>query len=301
MKRSVKSSSKAASKSTPTKVTPAQPRPTWLKRIGSLIDNEGRLFGKYDIFLPLFIVIAITLAFFIGRVLLQKDSYLTVELFASGGEWWWNNPEPPYWLTDPVQEGAIEYDPQGGKLVEILDTRKFEVGDRKMLWIKAKVKVTPAPRAKQFRFRREPLNIGSLIYIMPNNVKIFANVMYIEGIGEPKQEGERTITLKEYDLFPWVTAAVNVGDQMRDDDGQILAEVIEKKTEPAETVTGDYLGNLHMTTNPAREDMTLKIRVKTIVSKGRDYFSYFQPLKVGFYVWIPFEKSNISGNIIAVE
>jgi len=47
--------------------------------------------------------------------------------------------------------------------------------------------------------------------------------------------------------------------------------------------------------------MTLKLRVKTTISKGRDYFSYFQPLKVGFYVWIPLEKVNISGNIIAVE
>lgn len=294
----MKQSSKSSKSSKATSVTP---RKTWFRRLSSLIDNEGRLFGKYDIFLPLFIAIAITLAFFIGRVLLQKDTYLTVELFASGGEWWWENPEPPYWLTDPVQKGAIEYDPQGGVLAEILDTRKFEVGDRKMLWIKARLKVTPSPRARQYRFRREPLNIGSLIYIAPNNVKVFTNVMYIEGIGEPKEEGERVITLKEYDLFPWVTEAVAVGDQMLDDDGQVIAEVIEKTVEPAEMITVDYLGNVLMRTNPTRYDMTLRIRVKTVVSKGRDYFSYFQPLKVGFYLWLPFGKSNVSGNIIAVE
>src|SRR3989304_1995614 len=126
-----------------------------------LLDKNGKLFGKYDIFIPLFVLIVLVLGFFIARVLLQKETYVTAELFASGGEWWWNNPAPPHWLTDPIQKGSIEYDPQGNVLVEVVDTQKFEAGDRKMLWMKVRLLVTPMKGSRQYRFRREPLQVGS--------------------------------------------------------------------------------------------------------------------------------------------
>lgn len=267
----------------------------------NLIDNRGRLFGKYDLFLPLFIIICLVLAYFIGKVLLQKDTYITAELFASGGEWWWDNPEPPYWLTDPVQPGDKEYDPQGNVLVEVLDTRKFEAGDRKMLWMKVKLKVTPQDRAKQYRFRREPIQIGSLVYVAPNNVRIFTNVMSLEGIEDNRTESQKIITIKEYEMFPWHADSIQVGDQMKTDDGKILAEVLEKQVVFSEMITTDDRGNVYTRANPLRRDVTLKIRAVTTESQGVNYISYFQPVKIGFYLWFPFEKTNISGNIITIE
>lgn len=266
-----------------------------------IIDNDGRFLGKYDVFKPLFLIIFITLVFFIARVLLQKDQYVTVELYASGGEWWFDNPEPPYWLTDPIKKGEVEYDPQGGKLVEILDTQKFEVGQRKMLWIKAKLKVVENKHAKQFRFRREPLQIGSVIYIAPSNIKVYCNVLSVEGTGAKMTETEHIVTLKEYEIFPWHADAIHVGDKMKDDEGKTIAEIIDKKTVDAEMLTTDSQGNTHVRSNPLRKDLTLKLRLKTINSAGIDYFSYFQPIKIGFYLWIPFEKVNVSGNVLNIE
>lgn len=266
-----------------------------------LITKEGKLFGKYDLFLPLFIIIILTLGFFISRVLLQKEEFITAELFASGGEWWWNNPEPPHWLVDPMVVGAKEYDPQGNVLVEVLDTRKFEVGQRKMLWMKVKLRVTPSDKAKQYRFRREPLQVGSLIYVAPNNVKIFSNVMWIEGVDQTRVESQKTVTLKEYDIFPWTAEAIKVGDTMKSDDGKVLAEVLEVSSVDSETTTVDDQGSIHVRSNPTRRDITIKVRLATTQSNGLDYFSYFQPLKIGFYMWVPLPHINMSGNIVAVE
>lgn len=278
-----------------------------------LLDKNGRLFGKYDLFVPLFLIIIIVLGIFIGKILLQKDTYITVELFASGGEWWWNNPDPPHWLTDPIKPGDIEYDPQGKPLVEVLDTKKFEAGDRKMLWMKARLKVTPSKGSKQYRFRREPLQVGSLIYVAPNNVRIASNVMWIEGISEEQTSSEKIITIQEYNVFPWLADAVHVGDVMKADDGTTLVEVLEKTIQPAQadiiSLGAQVFGGgrsiegkrLYMIPSEARKDITVKLRLVTTVSKGRHYFSYFQPIKIGFYIWIPLENVNISGNIIAVE
>lgn len=275
------------------------------------IDANGKIFGRYDLFVPLFLVILLALGVFVARLALQKDTYITAELFASGGEWWWNNPAPPHWLTDPIQKGSKEYDPSGNVLVEVLDTQKFEAGDRKMLWMKVKLKVTAIKNSQQYRFRREPLQVGSLIYVAPNNVRIASNVMWIEGTEEERVWSDQIITLEEYNIFPWLADAVNVGDTMKTDDGTVLAEVMEKNVRIAGAGIVEWdrpneykLGagsRLNVIPNTDRRDITLKLRLHTSVVKGRHFFSYFQPIKVGFYIWVPLENANISGNIINVE
>ena len=270
-------------------------------KLSSIIDEKGRLFGKFDIFVPLFLIILTTLAIFVGRVLLQKDQYITVELFASGGEWFWNNPDPPYWLIDPLQPGSKEYDPQGNVLVEVLDVRKFENADRKMLWMKARLKVSRTNRSDQFQFRREPLQVGSLVFVAPNNIKIFCNVMWIEGMEELRQESERIVTLVDTDVNQFTAEFVQVGDIMKDDGGNVLAEIIDKEIEFAKMVTSDQYGKTHVERNPLRRDITMKVRIKTTKSKDREYFSYFQPVKVNFYLWIPFQTHNSGGTVVNIE
>jgi len=266
-----------------------------------ILSRDGKLFGKIDMFIPLFIIIILITGIFVARVLTAKSSYVTVQLFASGGEWWWNNPDPPYWLTDPVNKGAIDYDSSGNKLVEVLEVQKFEAGDRKMLWIKARLRVDLIPKSKQYLFRREPLQIGSLLYISPNNVRIYSNVMSIEGVSDVGEHRQKIVTLKDYVAYPWFADAVKVGAKMLDSDGNIMAEVIDKQVVPAERTTTDYLGNSHAETDPYRRDITLKVRLTTIYSTGRDYFSFFQPLKIGFSLWIPFQDLNFQGEIIDIE
>lgn len=265
------------------------------------IDGKGRLFGKYDLFVPLFVIIILTLGFLVARVLLQKDTYITAELFASGGEWWWENTEPPYWLVDPIKEGAIEYDTQGKPLVEVLETKKFEVGDRKMLWMKVRLKVTPSEQSGQYRFRREPLQIGSLIYVSPNNVRIASNVLSIEGVVEPKEELEKTITLKAYDQFPWFVDSISAGDKMYDSKGNVLAEVLDKKVVDAEVMISDDRGNVYARRNPLKRDMTLTMKIKITRTDGVDYFSFFQPIKVGYYILFPMENANVEGLISEIK
>lgn len=270
------------------------------RQSGPVLDKSGKLFGRFDIFKLLLIVVVATLGILTARVLLQKDTYIEAELFASGGEWWWENPEPPYWLTDPVQPGAIEYDPQGNVLVEVLEVRKFEVGSRKRLWMRVRLKVSPSGRSQQYRFRREPLQVGRVIRISPNNIFITANVAHIEGIGSLGEPVERIITLKAYDIFPWHADKIVVGRKMVDSNGEVLAEIIGKETRLAEMTTVDSLGAPHASLNPLRRDLDVHIRVYGKRLEGIDYFADFQPLKIGFYILLPFDTANVEGYISEV-
>lgn len=263
-----------------------------------LLDDSGRLFGKFDLFIPLFVLVIITLVVMILRVLLQKETYVTVELFASGGEWWWNNPSPPYWLADPIKRGAIEYDTQGNVLVEVLDVRKFEEANRKSLWMKVKLRVTPDKKSGQFRFRRENLQVGSVIYIAPRNVKVACNVLRIEGMEDDRQEVTKIVTISNFGISPWYAENVKIGDVMRDSDGKTLAEIIDKKVSLADMTTADFRGNTYARKDPLKRDVEIKVRLRLTRSEGIDYFSYFLPIKKNFFISIPFETMNVEGTII---
>ncbi len=280
---------KAAAKSIDVKVV--------TKKKFVFLDDSGKLFGKFDLFIPLFALVILTLVVMIMRVLLQKETYVTVELFASGGEWWWNNPSPPYWLADPIKKGTIEYDPQGNVLVEVLEARKFEEANRKNLWVKVKLRVTPDKKSSQFRFRRENLQVGSVIYIAPNNVKVVCNVLRIEGMEDDRQDVTKLVTVENFGVSPWYADNVKIGDVMRDSDGRVLAEILHKEVSTAGMTTTDYLGNTHARRDPLKRDVVMKIRLKLTRSDGIDYFSYFIPIKKNFFITIPFETMNIEGNI----
>lgn len=268
-------------------------KPTQKKFV--LLDDSGRLFGKFDLFIPLFILVVVTLGIMVLRVLLQKEQYITVELFASGGEWWWDNPSPPYWLADPIKRGAIERDPQGNVLVEVLEARKFEEANRKLLWMKVKLRVTPDKKSKQFRFRRENLQVGSVIYVAPNNVKVVCNVLRIEGMEDNRKEAVKVVTVEAYGVSPWYADNIKVGDVMRDSDGEVLAEVIEKKSSYSDMTTIDAKGDTHVRKDMLKRDVSMKVRMQVTRAEGIDYFSYFLPIKKNFYLTIPFETINVDG------
>lgn len=268
---------------------------------GPILDKDGKLFGRWDLFALLLVVVVVTLLGLGLRVLLQKDTYVVAELFASGGEWWWENADPPYWLTDPIQPGAIEYDPQGNVLVEVLEVRKFEVGNRKRLWMKVRLKVSPTGRSQQYRFRREPLQIGRVVRVAPNSVLITASVAHIEGIGTLGEPVDKMITIKAYDYFPWYADSVVIGSKMVDSTGQVLAEIVDKEVRWAEMTTVDDQGRAHAALNPLRRDLDIVMRVRGRHLEGIDYFADFQPLKIGFYIFLPFDTVNVEGIIAEVE
>lgn len=272
-------------------------------KLNRFIDKNGKIFGKYDIFTPILIIMILLIAAFIFRILTEKSEYVTVQLYASGGEWWWDQPEPPYWLTDPVVKGSLELDPTGDKLVEVLEVQKFEAGDRKMLWMKARLKVAADKKSKQYRFRREPLQVGSLIYIAPNNVRIFCNVMFIDGVGEPGKISEKLVTVKAYNQFPWKAEALKIGEKMLDDNGNPMAEIVERNIiQPRDQVLAvNDKGIVVEQNNPERVDVTVKVKMQTLESNGINYFSFFQPIKIGFYLWVPFKTVNFDGYITKVE
>ena len=167
--------------------------------------------------------------------------------------------------------------------------------------MKVRKKVTPSGRSKKYRFRREPLQIGTVIQVSPNNVHVNANVISIEGVGKIGEPVERIVIMRLYGIFPWHAEAMTVGSKMVDSNGDILAEIIDAQISQSQEFVSDDRGVGHVTINPLRSDVVIKIRVRGQRFEGIDYFAEFQPLKVGFFILFPFDNVNVEGVITGIE
>lgn len=245
---------------------------------------------------------------------LQKKTYITVDLFVSGGEWWWVTPDPPYWITNPVVRGAAEYDVSGRKVVDVLSVEKFDQPYRKTLVVRARLLVTKNLRTQKYRFKQAPLEIGSTISISPGNVELYANVMGIEGVQDLSPKTTRRVTARWYNVFPWQADAVSVGDVAKDGSGQAIATVVSKQVDVAEktvvtennqTTSGTLTkatGQLVLLrSDPLRRDVTLTLDLQVRQIDGQEYFSVVQNVKVGESLYVSLPKIFITPVTISID
>src|SRR5688572_5700815 len=111
---------------------------TFIRRFKNL--SFRRFPTKTDLF-----ILLIILAVFLGagvfvKQMVQKDDYITVEIIASGGEWWWGVPSPYYWLYPSITKGATEYDALKKPVAEIQDIVYQGLDNRKVAWMRVRLK-----------------------------------------------------------------------------------------------------------------------------------------------------------------
>lgn len=263
--------------------------------------EKKRFITRFDVFLIL-IILSVFLAIGVfTKFVFQKNIYVTVELLATGGEWWWGVPPPYYWNFNNLEKGAKEYDVLKKPLVEILDIEKYGHDNRKFTWIKARLKVNKNMQTGALTFRQFPLEVGKTITISPNNTIIIANVVSIEGMNQYWNQSYRTIIARQLEARQWVVDAIQVGDTMKDNQGNIIAEILEKDVQPSDMITTTWLGEPLLKKDPLHKDVTLKIKMRVLKDGQFEYFNFYQIIQPGEAVTIQLSKISIQPHILSIE
>lgn len=264
---------------------------------------------KTTISLFVFFTVIICLAVFVKNFFI-KDTYVEAELLVSGGEWWWDTTHPPYWLGDPIVEGAVEYTIQGKRQVELLDVQKFNEGSKKTVYIKARLLATVNKWTKKYRYKQNPLEVGATLLLSPNNIQLYANVIGLQGITPERKHIKRTVTLKWYNVYPWQADAISIGDQMVSSDKDVWATILTKEVINAEKIILNEFpqrpqslqGNVVIgTTDPLKRDVTLTAEIQTTLATNSEVFAYYQPVKIGDLLIINLSKIIITPYIIDIK
>lgn len=264
--------------------------------------NQRKVFlTRVDVAI-LFCVISILVSVgVVVKIVLQRDTFVTVELLVSGGEWWWGTPQPYYWNGKAVEKGAKEFDSLRKPIVEILDVVKYNEDDRSYMWIKARLVAKQNTRTKQYSFRQETLSIGNTIRIAPNNIMLIGNVVGIDGVGSLWNPDYITVTGIAKEIHPWVADSIRVGDKTVDNNGNLVVEVLDKHMELADVMTTTWTGEALKRKNPLLRDVTLTIKMRVMKSDDSRFFSYFQPVGIGKKVRIQFSKMLVEINVMSLQ
>lgn len=258
---------------------------------------KKKFLTRIDIAILICIIAVLAAVGVIVKLVLQKDTYITVELLASGGEWWWGVPPPYYWNGRDVKAGMKEYDQLSKPIVEVLDVVKYNEDNRSFMWIKARLKVTRNYLTKEYIFQQETLQIGRTINISPGNVSLIGNVVGIEGVGSIWKTQYIQLTSKAQMIKPWESDAVHVGDTVKDNNGDLVVEVLDKQVDGADIMTTDWQGNALHKKSPILQDMTLTMKVRVIKNAGQYFFNYYQPIAIGTSMRVQFASTAIDSNI----
>lgn len=247
----------------------------------------------------LMVLLLASLMFLGWRIISTKDEYVEIEIMGSGGEWRYTEGPLPSWLADSIYVGDAEYSLGGKKLAEVVSIKRFEDGPNKIFFAKMRLMVSRNSKHNTFRFRQQPLEIGSFISIAPANKKLTGNVVSIAGVKHQSDIRYATVRIKMYALYPWFAETVKVGDSVRDDSGQELIRILEKKVALAEVTAYTSTGQALARRDPLKRDLELTLKLQVINRSGVDYFAYYQPVKVGNSLYLPMNEYNLYDAVVA--
>lgn len=256
---------------------------------------------RIDIFVFVAVIILLSSIGVVVKLVLQKDTFVTVELLASGGEWWWGVPPPYYWNARDVAAGSIEYDALNKPAVEILDVVKYGEDDRRFMWMKVRLRAKRNYLTKQFVFRQESLQIGKVLHIAPNNVALVGQIVGIDGVGTMWNTEYVEVTGKAIHIHPWEADIIQVGDKITDNNGDLVVEITDKKAELSDVMTTTWQGETLSRKNPLLRDVTLTMKMRVMKDGHARYFNYYQPVGVGNKTRIQFAGTAVEINIMSVS
>lgn len=268
----------------------------------STLKEMKKLISKNNLFSFLIAVLILSLIGVGVKFLLKKEDWVVVEMWGTGGEWWWQTEAPPYWIANAIQVGDVEYDAGGKKIGEVIEIRKYEDSAEKNFLVKARLKVDISPQTGILKYKNEDLEIGRPLVIKPAGKTFTGNVVWMEGIEDKRERKGMEVMVKKYKIFPWLAETINVGDQMTSENGEIIAEVLDKEVSLAETTVVTDRGEVLARQDPLRRDVTLKMSLEAVKGANQWFFAEVQEVKVGGLLWLKMPNYNLDEVfIIALE
>jgi len=251
----------------------------------------GRLIKRLTFFdwtaVAVFLVAVLAILFLLGK----REKWVQIEVRVIPRPGWEEN-LPSYWAVGALKKEDAEYDSLGRKIAEVLEVENFEEqGKGRVTYLQVLVRAGYDSRTRKITYNHSPLEIGGAIDLHLGMTKISGLVTFIEGITDERFWEEKVVetrVIHERDIFPgtqgldpWVADAIKVGDQMRDNQGMVIAEVISRRIEPARVIFTTNSGKVLINEDPIKKDIFLNLRLRTLKQDGVNYFFNDYKVKVG--------------------
>jgi len=254
----------------------------------------SKLSRRLSVFDWLVIIVLLSGLIFTFYLVSKEERWTKVVVKVTPEEWWRENKPPPQWLTQGINKGDQKRDGLGRRVAEVLDIWAFEwKGETRVLYVSLNLKAEVDKRQGKLKFNHQPLEIGNQLKLDLDKTVIQGLLTFIEGVSsnivyEDKVIEGRVFDPKYFQVFPetigimpWQAEAIKVGDQVKDIQGRVIAEVLDKKVKLADKVVVASDGRVFVRQDPIKKDVTLTVKLKSSEYGGVYYFLDDFKVKIG--------------------
>lgn len=249
--------------------------------------------------ISLFIVLGISFFFFFFR----QSKYITVKLKITEKNVLYAYSAPPSWFVYLFKEGMKERDGLGRVNAEVLDVYFYDTTPaNKAVYLTLKLRATYSSRSRGYKYKGKVVAAGEGLRINLEKILAEGLIVEVEGMESPFEEVHLQVKAQIVEIDrvfsettgteAYIADAIRVGDKVFDSSGRFMAEVMEKKVQPAQKNTFDDKGNVYQRFDPRKKDifLTLKVRAKKINNE----FYFFDDVRIKVSGDLPFHFKDIS-------
>jgi len=200
--------------------------------------------------------------------------------------------------------GMTEKSGLGKIKAQVLKVHSYDyTADKKSVYLKTKIQAVYNRSSNQYIFKGQPVLVGSTIRLYLDKVLVDGLITFIDGVADPRQKETLLIKariINEQPTFPetqgvndYIDKALFVGQEIKDDQGRVIAKITDKKSEPAKKLTTTNNGQLIVQRHPLKKDIYLTLKVQAVKLTSRYYFLDDIPLYVGKDIPLHFQNISI--------
>lgn len=199
-----------------------------------------------------------------------------------------------------IKSGDYELDSTGQKIADVKKITSYNsaaADSQKKITLTAYLYVKKNNQSKEFEYKNKVVKPGSTVDLRLNSGILAAHVIDVNQNLDLKTETtEITVLFKE--IWPWIADGVAENDVETDLQGDIIARVVSKEVTPAAVTVDTIQGIRAATVDPVKVDLTLKIKVETMLLGGDLIFRQDRRINIGESIWFVFDNTRISEGLI---
>ena len=219
-------------------------------------------------------------------VFFRSSSYkiVTIEVTQESTFAWevWDASGSKMWFSDLFHKGMKERDGLGNVKAELLDTFSYEKTPARItVYLTTKLRVVYNRASNTYTYKGTPVLIGSKIKVNFDNLLVEGLITDIEGVSDKREKRlitveaqireENSTYLETSGTKAYIADAIKVGEEIKDNNGNTIIKIIDKKVEPAQRVVVTSDGRAMLRVDPVRKDIYLTLEINAL-KIGERYF-----------------------------
>jgi hypothetical protein len=265
--------------------------------------------------LAVFVCSSIIIAYFFFR----KTEFIDVQLLVTNDNILYTDRMPPFWYEESLIEGAVEKDNFGRTIARINNIHSYEAEKNfRDIYLDISLKVLSDKRGQDQTYRGMPIKVGSFITLNPGTTVVEGIITSMEGQSKIREEiiiktrlsnwtfadfkvAHQSNTKNYSGIDPIYAEKINIGDVIKDLDGNVMAKVIDKSVVPGKRIESDSQGDTKIIQDPLFQDVYLTLKLNVLKTSASYYYMYRYKVKVGEILPLYFETITLPVEIIEVQ